>query len=323
MANVPRICPLCSGFTEALRCPDHGLLTLVAKVHFDPAKEAPLEEEDELVGTVLEDKYFLEDALGEGAMGVVYRASVLETGGLVAIKVLHADCAREPDLAARFEREALALAKLQHPSILAYVDCGQTRERRMYLVCELLEGEELSELIAREAPLEPARVVRFGCQILEALAVAHAEQVIHRDLKPDNIFVVGTGDAARLKILDFGLAKLRGGIDQAITKTGMTVGSPAYMAPEQAAARQVGPAADLYAFGIILYEMLCGHLPFSCKQPIEFLLAHLQQTPPRPAIDGQELQGPLVELIMRCLAKRPDARPPGAGILLRLLADAA
>lgn len=279
---------------------------------------------EEMIGTVLDGRWRLDAVMGGGAMGVVYRAARLERGGRpVAVKVLRPDPTGRSTRARRFRREVSTIGRLRHPHIVAFVDAGVMEGGRIFLVTELLEGEPLSRLIRREAPLGPPRTMRIAGQILQALVAAHGRGVVHRDLKPDNIFVTRErGEPDFVKVLDFGVAKVRDGESPEgleLTRHGETVGSPRYMAPEQAMARTVLPQSDLYGVGLVMYEMLTGRPPFEGRDAREMMRAHAFEPPPPPSIDGDRLSGPLVELVMRLLEKDPADRPRDAADALTTL----
>jgi serine/threonine protein kinase len=291
-----------------------------------------------LIGQVIDGKYLLEDFLGHGAMASVYRAST--DGEHVAVKILHKDRAIDGTHVARFEQEAYVAKRLSHPNIVGVYDFGQTPNASPYLVMEFVDGELMSRIIARDAPLRPQRVVRIARQLFEALISAHAMGIIHRDLKPDNIIVAQTTVKTRkgprrrdvVKVLDFGVAKL---LDRGFgyigrkpgeapqTITGMIVGTPRYIAPEQVMAEKVTAQADLYTAGGVLYELLTGARPINAPTAFALALAHVNEAPDPPAIDGVPLRGPLIDLVMACLAKNPADRPNGAASALAMLENGA
>ncbi|MCB9730102.1 MAG: serine/threonine protein kinase, partial [Deltaproteobacteria bacterium] len=275
-----------------------------------------------LVGSVFAGRYQIEALIARGGMADVYRATQLAVGRTVAIKVLHPAPLRDLRVVARFQQEARAIATLGHPNIIGLIDFGESEDHHLYLVMEFAEGDPLDEVIAREAPMGPGRVVHIGQQMLEALVEAHTQGVIHRDLKPGNVMLGERGRRQDLvKILDFGIAKMTG-LDQGavdLTGAGMTLGSPPYMAPEQAMALPVSPRSDLYSLGVILYEMLTGRTPFLGETPGDFMRAHVQCEVPPPAVDGIALHGPLVDFILTLLSKDADQRPATAEAALERL----
>ncbi|HEY9282844.1 MAG TPA: protein kinase, partial [Pyrinomonadaceae bacterium] len=242
---------------------------------------------DELIGEVLDGKYRLDALLGEGGMGTVYRATHLLIDRPVAVKVLRPRFVEDEAAQQRFRREARAAGRLRHPNAVAVTDFGDTPEGYVYIVMELLEGRTLRELIADEGPLPAGRAISLMEQAAAAVAAAHEAGVIHRDLKPGNVFVA-QGEAARpaVKVLDFGIAKLAAeSAEDAdaknLTQTGVMIGTPRYMSPEQCDGEKLTPASDVYSLGVILYEMLTGTPPFNGPTPLAVALQHSSK-PPRP-----------------------------------------
>jgi eukaryotic-like serine/threonine-protein kinase len=251
--------------------------------------------------------------LGAGGMGEVWRALDGRLGREVAIKLLPAEFAKDSDRLRRFEQEARATSALNHPNILTVYDIGE-HEGAPYIVAELLEGEELSEFI-KQGAIAPRRAIDYARQIAEGLAVAHAKGVVHRDLKPENLFVTNDG---RVKILDFGLAKLRqqqvGGIDKdaptqkRITDPGVIMGTLGYMSPEQVRGQETDHRSDIFAFGVILYEMLSGQRAFRGDSAIEVMNAILKEDPPELGELGVKISPGLEKIVRRCLEKKPEHR---------------
>lgn len=265
-----------------------------------------------MIGQTLLGRYTVQARLGDGGMGVVYRA-VDERGTPVAIKRLHGEIASSPNLAARFEREAQAQAMLAHPNIAALYAVGVSDEGRMFFVMEYVEGHDLATELER-GRLAPARAVAFTRQLLGALHHAHQFGLVHRDLKPENVLVAQTGTGEQVKIIDFGLVKMIGDVlgseDRArLTATGVIFGTPEYMAPEQMLEQPIDPRTDLYAVGILLFELLTGRRPFESEDISVVWRAHLNAPVPRlaeidPALDHADLDAILGML----LAKRPEQR---------------
>lgn len=274
---------------------------------------------DALLGTVVGGQYRVDAKIGEGGMGSVYRATQLAMDRQVALKVLRAQVPAEdkPQLIERFRREAHATSKLRHPNTVSVYDFGETPEGVLYMVLELLEGATLSQVITEQAPLAPERVASMGRQIAKSLAEAHALGIVHRDLKPDNVFVCDYhGDPDFAKVMDFGIARLLTGEDERqVTRTGMMVGTPRYIAPEQAMARQVSPAADLYALGVILFEMLTGRTPYAADSAMGLALAHIHEPIPELELPGvpEALAASWRGLVTALLTKNPKRRPQDAG----------
>jgi serine/threonine protein kinase len=277
---------------------------------------------DPLLGCEFEGRYKLKARLGAGGMGSVYLAEQLKVGRWVALKILHANFAEKKTELRRFEQEARAIASLQHPNSIRLFDFGQTEEGIPYLVMEFLAGDDLATLLKDTGPLETGRVVSLAIQAFGALSEAHAKGIVHRDLKPANLFVTHiTGEGETLKVLDFGIAKVKGPLaaDMTLTQKGTTIGSPRYMAPEQARALEITSATDIYGMGCILYEMLTGRSVFIRETASDYIIAHVKEEPPWPCVGGKRLEGPLVTFILQCLEKRPCDRPANAALALEFL----
>jgi tetratricopeptide (TPR) repeat protein len=275
---------------------------------------------DPLLGTLLDDRYLLLAGLGEGGMGQVYQARHVLMDKPVAIKVLHAELAHLPDLTKRFEREAQSSSRLNDPHIITVTDFGRTGDGQHYLVMELLEGESLADRIDGHGALPAAIALRIARQILKGLTHAHSQGVIHRDLKPENVMLVQHGDETDfVKILDFGIAKLAdGGSGENLTRSGVVFGTPKYLSPEQALGDEVDGRADLYAVGIILWEMLVGAPPYAGETAMETMSLHLTGDVPRLGAHGAFPRG-LQHVIDRALAKKPADRFQEAGEFLAAL----
>jgi len=281
---------------------------------------------DPLVGRIFGGRFAIKERLGEGGMGAVYRAVQLSVGREVALKVLHPSFAARTDAAQRFAREARLLSRLHHPAVVTLFDFGQAETGELFLAMELLQGETLAARIERGA-LPADEAAHLAQAIAEALAVAHAAGIVHRDLKPDNVWIcapVGLGHAPamldltsgiskpqdeRVKVLDFGLARSVAVQTTTLTGPGALFGTPLYMAPEVIAGKPVGPAADLYALGAILHEMLVGKQAFARDSIEAIFAAHLFDAPPTMP---PEVPRPLAELVRRLLAKEPSERLGGA-----------
>jgi serine/threonine protein kinase len=304
-----QICPHCEQHTEMETCPHDGSET-VSLASWTP------ELADARLGAVLDDRYRIEERIGVGAMGRVYRATDTRVARKVAVKVLRAELAGDAEAQARFRQEVSVLARLHHRHIVHLYDHGLTEDGALFLVMELLSGRSLASVVREDAPLDPRRVVSMAQAVLEALVEAHAEGVVHRDLKPENLFLHAkrrTGEI--VKVLDFGIAKILGtttvdGLP--LTHRGVVLGTPNYLSPEQLRGQAVTPKSDLYAFGAIVYELLTGHRPFDHLPASEVARAHVEVPAPPPEVKGRRLEGPLVDLIMACLAKDPSDRPPSA-----------
>ena len=265
-------------------------------------------EPGDLTGVVLDGRYRVIEPVAEGAMGVVYRAERVKLGRVVAIKVLHDSLPNELRSRQRFELEAMAMAKLEHPHCAAVVDVGIYNDQP-FVVMDFVSGPNLKEVIA-QGPMPIARAVEIIRQVLSGLAHAHEHGIIHRDVKPANIVLsqkAGLGD--HVKILDFGLARLNK--ETSNLTTGIVVGTPSYMAPEQIRGIAIDCRADIYACGVLLFELLTGRKPFISPKddPIEVCSMHLKKAPPRLAdIRPGEPFGELEAIVARALSKMPDER---------------
>jgi beta-lactam-binding protein with PASTA domain/tRNA A-37 threonylcarbamoyl transferase component Bud32 len=253
-------------------------------------------------GTIIAGRYEILEPVGQGGMATVFRARRLEDGAVVAVKVLHEHYAHDREFVERFQREARAAAALHHPHIVPVLESG-TDGRIHYIVMEFVEGTDLKALLRRVGRLDPQQAARIAAQTCEALAYAHGLGIIHRDIKPQNILL--TPDGA-VKVTDFGIA--RAANSATITETGTVLGSVHYLSPEQAKGESVGPAADLYALGVVLYELLTGRLPFEGESPIAIALRHIHDPPPPPRRFRPDLPPRLEGIILRALAKSPQHR---------------
>lgn len=286
--------------------------------------------EDSLVGQTLDEKYRIEERLSEGGMGTVYRARHLQMDRPVAIKVMRPGMVEDEAARNRFQREARAAVRLQHPNAVAVTDCGETGDGCVYIVMELLEGRTLREILVKEAPIETARAISIMLQASAAVAAAHGAGIIHRDLKPSNILVTQSPDApATVKVLDFGIAKLAAHAlddeDPATTlrQTGGLIGTPRYMAPEQYDENGLTPAADVYSLGVILYEMLTGMAPFTGSTPLEIAAKHVSEPPhaPREIVAG--IPEDIESVVLHALEKDAADRPADAAAFRRELLETA
>lgn len=273
---------------------------------------------DPLVGHTLDEKYRLEERLGIGGMGTVYRARHLLIDRPVAVKVLNPRFVEDEAARTRFRREAKACGRLQHVNAVTVTDFGTSQDGYVYLVMELLEGRTLRDVLAKEAPLDPARSVALMLQISAAVAAAHEAGIIHRDLKPANIFIVQRAEVpAVVKVLDFGIAKLAAdSLDEdepkTLTQVGAMIGTPRYMSPEQCDGAELTPAADVYSLGVILYEMLTGTVPFSGSSPLAIAMKHTGEIPRSPRDFVSAIPPALEQVVLHTLEKRPQDRPGNA-----------
>jgi eukaryotic-like serine/threonine-protein kinase len=288
-----------------------------------------LQNNDPLTNQTLDEKYHLEERLGEGGMGTVYRARHLLMDRPVAIKVLHPQFVNNDAARTRFQLEARAAVRLHHPNAVSVTDFGQTSDGLVYIVMELLKGHTLREILAFEAPLETARATSIMLQASAAVAAAHEAGIIHRDLKPSNILVTRSADVpAVVKVLDFGIVKLASDMfdDEdaaASTLPGTPLGTPRYMSPEQHEGSDLTAATDVYSLGIILYEMLTGMTPFTGTTMVEMAIKHANDSPRAPREIVAAIPEDVERVVLHALAKDPAARPANAAEFRRELLEAA
>lgn len=287
-------------------------------------------QEDPLVGQTLDEKYRIEQRLGEGGMGAVYRARHLQMDRPVAIKVLHENLLEDEAARIRFQREARAAVRLQHQNAIFVSDFGETADGYVYIVMELLEGPTLREILAKEAPIETARAISIMLQASDAVAAAHEAGIIHRDLKPANIIITQRPDVpASVKVVDFGVAKLTAGAlgddegNITLRQAGALIGTPRYMAPEQYNGNELTPAADVYSLGVILYEMLTGMAPFTGSTPVEIAAKHVNNPPQSPRAIVAAIPEDVERVVLHALEKQPEDRPANGAQFHRELMDTA
>jgi serine/threonine-protein kinase len=311
-----RFCPRCG--TRFLAgepfCPHDGSAT----------QELPDEPQvDSLPGTIVDGRYKIEKRIGEGGMGIVYAATHAMLGKKLALKVLRGEVARDPDVVQRFITEAQSATSIGHENIIDISDFGRLPDRTVYFVMEYLDGEPLTKLIRRGGSIPVREAVHLIRQIASALGAAHTRGIVHRDLKPDNVYLIkrgGSPTANFVKVLDFGIAKV-GGASSKLTKTGMVFGTPHYMSPEQAAGQTVDQRTDIYALGVIMYEMFVGKVPFDADTFMGILTKHMFEPPipPSQASSGSGNRlGALEDITLKALQKKPEQRYQS---MAELLAD--
>src|SRR5256714_5081154 len=282
---------------------------------------------DPLIGQTLADKYFIEELIKNGGMGSVYLGKHVLMDKRVAIKVLRPSLAMDGDVVARFSREARAASRISHPHAVSVTDFGESENGVVFLVMEYLDGRTLKEIVKSEGPMAVDRVVEIVRQVAGALDVAHQQGVVHRDLKSDNIMLSQTSGAEWAKVLDFGIAKIQqpeGEPDVDITAANLVIGTPQYMSPEQCSqSGRIDARSDIYSFGIIIYEMLAGRVPFTGESPTMIMMKQVQD-PPSSILEARpEVGAGLAQVISKALAKPPADRFQTAGELSEALADAA
>jgi tRNA A-37 threonylcarbamoyl transferase component Bud32 len=265
-----------------------------------------------LLHKVIADRYRLLELIGEGGMGAVYKAEHIRMGKALALKILRLDFAKEEGAVERFRAEAQIVSRLSHPHTIAVFDFGEIEDGSgFYLAMEYVPGKDLAAILREGGPLPDARVARIGEQILGSLAEAHDAGIVHRDIKPGNVMLMSTRSGEDfVKVLDFGIAKLRDESPAAAetTSAGAIVGTPNYLAPEQARGDAIDGRADLYAVGCLLYELAAGHPPFRAPAPMAVVSAHLHNAPPPLAGEAPGVSRKLAEVIHRALAKKPEDR---------------
>ena len=298
-----KICPVCSRqYPDDIRfCQDDGTTLRAAA----PATS--------LVGQVVADRYHVIKKLGEGGMGQVYLAEHVKMGRRSAIKVMSPSMVHDPDAVARFNREAANASRITHPNVCAVYDFGETPDGLIYLAMEFVEGEPLTAIVEREGALPIARATAIFKQTADALQAAHDLGIVHRDLKPDNIMVARARDGTDLvKVVDFGIAKAVGGDDagQKVTKTGLVVGTPEFMSPEQLSGDKVDGRTDLYSLALVYFRMLTGELPFQADSVQETMVKRLTDEPAKLAATRPDLSFPdgLQQVLDAALARTPADR---------------
>lgn len=269
---------------------------------------------DLMIGQVLAGRYEITAQIGRGGMGAVYEARHTLIGKRVAVKVLLDKYAEKDQVIARLEQEARLASSIGHENIIDITDFGQTNDGRRFVVMEFLEGESLAQSLAREGTMDPARAVRIARQIASALGAAHGKGVIHRDVKPENVFLIRRSGRDFVKVVDFGISKsLRPGEAEdespRLTQTGMVLGTPLYMSPEQARGdEELDHRIDVYALGVILYECVTGEVPFRGNNYLNIISQVLSAEPKSPREIDPRLRVELEAVIMRALAKDPRER---------------
>ncbi|MEW6731439.1 MAG: serine/threonine-protein kinase [Acidobacteriota bacterium] len=297
-----KICPLCNKkFAGSTYCPYDGQ----ELIGFVP--------NEDIVGRLVDNKYQLEERIARGGTGTVYRAVHLQLNVPVAVKVLHSDRISDTTAVERFRREAFAAMQVRHPNAIAVLDFGVTTDNVVYVVMELLSGLTLRQVLKKQCFVSMLEVNNIMQQICAAVAVAHKRKIVHRDLKPENVFLHYDNNEEVVRVLDFGLAKLRGllgeGESMELTRDGLVIGTPLYMSPEQSRGRSVDKRSDIYSLGVMLYEMLTGQLPFHAPSLSALAVKHASEQP-RPIYELRpELPAVVNAVVMHALEKSPKNRP--------------
>jgi serine/threonine protein kinase len=332
---LPPACPNCGATTEpeASFCGICGerLVAAQAQVAVRPGGGGPLDihrvdtkvdvRAASLLGRILNGRYVIDAKIGEGGFGAVWRGRQIATGRPVALKLLHPHNTLDTTAVARFRREAEACSKLRSPHTVITYDFDETEDGVLYLAMELLRGRPLQDVQNQDGPLPPARVLKILAQVAEALGEAHALGIVHRDMKPENIMVESRDGEDLVKVLDFGIAKIAeptGRPALALTAVGQTLGTLEFMSPEQLRGQPLDGRSDIYALGILSYEMLTGRLPFDeTRGPSEIIQFHMQATPPPPSALRPDLGiGRDVDaVVLKMVAKAREERHADAGQL--------
>jgi tRNA A-37 threonylcarbamoyl transferase component Bud32 len=313
---LAKICPVCKtefGAGEVF-CPNDGTRLLSGSQAAAPAK--PAERGDPLLGLVIDERYRVVRRIGEGGMGIVYEVEHVVIEKRLALKVLRDDYSSRPEVVARFRQEAKSASRIGNEHIVDISDFGETPSGASYFVMELLDGEDLANVLTREGTLPLSRAADILTQCARALAAAHAKGIVHRDMKPENVFLTKRDSRPDfVKIVDFGIAKMsdietEGQPGRKLTKTGMIFGTPEYMSPEQAAGKPLDHRVDIYALGVIFFELLTGRVPFSGDTFMGVLTQHMFEAPPSLAQANPSVAVPdSVEVFVRCaLAKDASER---------------
>jgi serine/threonine protein kinase len=315
--------------TGVKSCPECG-------AQFDPAAEfcqldgvrlvVPSDKEDPYLGTVLLDQFRIEEVLGAGGMGTVYRAKQTTVDRDVAIKVLHPELVKNPDAVRRFQREAKVSSSLEHPNVVRVFLFGQLPDGSLYIVMQYLDGRPLSTVIRDDGALSLSRALHIACQICDGVGDAHNHRVVHRDVKPENVFLVERGgDPDFVKVLDFGVARFAEGEQTVATQSGLIFGTARYISPEGAAGETTDARSDVYSIAVLTYQLLCGETPFDSKSPVSLLMKHIHDPAPdlRKRRNGSHVPSRVADLVMRSLSKNPELRPGDANELASALREAA
>ncbi len=309
-----RVCPKCSQEMPDTVCPKDGARTVPVAA---PSQQTyPL-------GTLVADRYRIDAVLGIGGFGAVYRCTQLNMDQTVAVKVLRADHLSSVEHVKRFSGEAQAVSRLRHPNTIRVFDFGTHQDGALYLAMEYIEGETLGHRFDTKGALPWPQMVRILTQICHSLTEAHAAGLVHRDLKPENVMLLPVaGDPDFVKVLDFGIAKQQNAAGASnLTETGMIMGTPTYMSPEQAKGEPIDGRSDVYALGVLAYEALVGRPPFLGDTPMTVLVKHIKDPPPVFIREGalREVPRELEQLVLQCLAKDPRQRPQTTGELAEKL----
>ena len=318
-ADAARFCNSCGATLSASSAEAYAE---TAAMTSDVTAQAPPINKDPLIGCSIDGRYRLDSLIGRGGMGAVYCATRLLIGDEVAIKILHTDQVGDPNAAERFRREARAAARLKHPNAVSIYDFGVSIDGLQFLVMELVEGQSLREISKTQGSLDSSLVAEITTQICAALDEAHRQHIVHRDIKPDNIIINFTPAGLRVKVLDFGIAKLRDDTASHLTQTGSVMGTPHYMSPEQCLGEELDSRADIYSIGVVVYELLCGRVPFNSPISTAVVVQHVNQPPPSMRAINPGISAEIEAVVFHALEKSRHARPATAGALAQELLNA-
>ncbi|MEW6734777.1 MAG: serine/threonine-protein kinase [Acidobacteriota bacterium] len=307
------------------RCP-HCHQTFDLRAHFCPIDGQPLEsyddEADRFLGMVLDGKYQIQSLIGKGSTGNVYGGKHLHMDIPIAVKILHSHLNTDDTAVLRFRREARSALAIKHPNAMSVMDFGVTADNILYLVMEYINGMNLGEVLHREPFIDSVRAIRLIKQVCLAVDAAHQKNIVHRDLKPDNILIIDYGKPKEIvKVIDFSIAKTFSSEngDADLTRTGIVLGTPQYISPEQAQGMPLDPRSDIYSMGIILYQMLTGEVPFKAASTTLLMMKHIQ-APPKPLREIRpEIPLEIETVVLRALSKNPEDRQLSSLVLVEEL----